>query len=68
MSKVRWSDKYCGICAISDTITEATHTCEYCGYRVCRGCQYIDRGADKPDTNGQYFIDHARIDEASGQR
>ena len=48
----------CDICTISDTITEATHTCEDCGYRVCRGCTL---------TGGQYFIDHARIDEAGKQ-
>ena len=51
----------CGICAISDTFSEAYHRCEYCGYDVCRNCDYIEEHG--PSGNAQYFIDHARIDE-----
>ena len=57
----------CDICIITDTITTSgvdgayVSRCEYCGFNVCRDCQYNEEHS--PAENFQYYIDHARIDE-----
>jgi len=42
----------CQICIITDTIEEATHTCENCHLEIC-------------DNEANHILDHARIDEAT---
>ena len=39
----------CQICIITDTIAEATHTCEACGFEIC-------------DNESNHILDHGRID------
>ena len=43
----------CEICIISDTIAEATHTCNDCGFKIC-------------DNELSHILDHPRIDNARG--
>ena len=39
----------CDICIITDTIAEATHTCEVCGLEIC-------------DNEANHILDHGRLD------
>ena len=49
--RLNWQDRkvLCQICIITDTIAEATHTCEACGFEIC-------------DNEANHILDHGRID------